>query len=460
MSLLDYMMAKVKNGDPEVIEFLRKQDNLYYNGYEPETSDYEYDTIKTAAQEKFPRNSYFNEVGASPKDSKDKVELPYILGSLDKKKFDGTTSKWASGIDDSYIVASEKLDGMSFYAEYVDGKPYRIATRGNGYEGENITNKASKILPDLSQSSTVNLRGEFIMKGEAYQELGYKNRRNAVAGIINRDDHKNVEYLTPVFYEYIDSELDTELDRLEYLSSTLWLNIPRYQIIKNQSNIEEKLVEVMNEMKENIDYDIDGIVLTANNSQRENVYYPKNKVSFKVNEDAVTAEVLYVDLNTTRTGKINPKIVITPMDIGGSTVTQANAFNAEYVKEKGIGPGAKVGLVKSGDIIPYITDIFKETDKEKVLPDVCPSCGSPLEWESVDLMCYNDICPAKGVKAIEHFLKMAGAENVNEKTLKKLKVKNIYDLFNLDEFEISMIEGMGVKSGEQIVNEINKCLSL
>ena len=442
------------------VEFLKELDNLYYNNGTPEISDTEYDILKETLKSIYPNDPYFNEVGS--KVSGNKIILPFKMGSLSKKKLD-TVEKWIEEINDD-IVVSEKLDGSSILSVWNYDKLSLSATRGDGNEGQDITTKAYHFIPSIKKNfPEISLRGEMLLFGDSYEKLGFKNNRNGVAGLIARDDINidNLKMINPIFYEVIKPtfESNDEVQRL-MLISRLGLRTPKWTIIKKEDqkdNIKEKLIEILRQWKEDSPYSIDGLVLTKRISERENVLIPSNKVAFKVNEDAIRVKCTKVVWETARTGKIAPTIYIDPVDINGSTIQKTYGFNYKFIKDNNIGEGCVFGLVKSGDIIPYITEVFEPSTKVKI-PNEC-SCNNPLTISGVELMCTNPRCPAIVIKTISHYFRTLGCEFISDKTIENLEVYTIEECYDLTPESIAEVEGMGLKRGNQIVNEIQKTLT-
>jgi len=441
---------------------LKEYDKLYYNGESPIT-DQEYDVLKEEARKDIPSDPYFNEVGASVPG--EKVKLPFVLGSLNKVKTD-TLDKWTSGVKGPYVVM-EKLDGVSFYIEYFKGKVRRAATRGDGEYGKDITDKAKIFCPEIEFLGKMTCRCEAMLTFDLDKKLGFKNRRNGVSGIINKDGIENVEYITPFFYEiieYVGCEFTIpENEKIEYLRG-LDLKVPNY--ITSGSLNSDDLISFLDYTKGSQQfssnpsdhYDIDGLVIVPVDNVREDVMYPKNKVAFKVNDPAVKCKVTGIVWDTSRTGRVVPVVHIEPTIIGGVTVEKTTGFNAEFVFNNKIQVGTEVMLVRSGDVIPYITEVISSGDILYDFPNQCPSCDDKIEWKSVDLICNNPFCGDQAFKKVEHFLTTLGAEYITEKTLRKLGIDEIEKAYEINEFEIAGFDGFGIKRGEQIVNEIGKTL--
>ena len=439
----------------KTMKFFEKCDLDYHTHGMTLITDTEYDELKTKAKELYGYDM-FNTIGAPINGNSNKVTLPYIMGSLDKLKQD-TVEKWLNKNKD--IVISDKLDGASVIVTWKNGEVVFAATRGDGEIGQDITDKAKVFCPSIPVKETVTLRGEVLLTGDSYISLGFKNKRNGVVGIINNDTPSldSLKMIHPRFYEYIDGPVDihNEFERMNYISKLLLLDTPNYELISNADV--DYLTALLFSNKAKSDYEIDGLVLTVNDSKRENVLLPKNKVSFKVNEDAVKVKVTGIEWNTTRMGRIVPVVLVEATDINGSTIRRATGFNAKFINDNQIDTGAVIGLVKSGEIIPYITEVFTKSYID-VNDLVCPSCGGILQWKGVDLVCNNINCNKVKIKSIEHFFKTMGSEYMSAKTIEKLNVSSIEDMYELNELDVTCLDGFGIKRAEQIVYEIQKTL--
>lgn len=368
MNINDFFENTEQNIDIEkdeiyYINLLKKYDDWYYvEGNEPLINDIEYDKLKEYIYEKYPLNPYFLNVG-SDIISGEKVKHSYILGSLSKFKID-TIDKWLCKYSKEKIVITPKFDGLSVYVDLIDGKVNSAATRGNGELGTNITNKVKIILKNKSINSiNMKIRGEILLPGDIYLKLQKKNRRNAASGIIGKDDLSELQYLDIVFYEIIDSENNapTEQERLKLLNNNINNNL-KYKIEDAKNINTEYLIKILNDFKEEYkDYcDLDGLVLTIDNSIRENIKYPTNKISFKHGDETAIGEVGNIIWETSRTGRVVPVVeLIEPIDLSGANISRLSAYNAKYILDNEIIPNTKLKICRSGCVIPKILEIIK-----------------------------------------------------------------------------------------------------
>lgn len=445
------------------IEKLREYDKLYFESGTSPISDTDYDLLKNEAKNEFPNDPYFNEVGY--KSTYKTIKLPFVMGGLEKVDLE-TVDKWINQKDD-IIIVSDKLDGNSILVSWENGKLVFAASRGDENEGQNILEKARFFIPEIPVKEKVTLRGEVVLLGKIHEELGFKNRRNGVTGLLRRDEinPEHLKLLSVYFYEVVECPTHNlnEYERFSYISQILDLDIPQVYMIHNdeKQNAKKILTEYIVWTKENAEYDIDGLVLTFNESTRENVKYPKNKVKFKVNENSVKTKVLDIEWNVTRTGYLKPVILIEPVDINGVTVSRVSAFNYSYIKKFNIGKNSIIGIVRSGDVVPYITEIFEESSKEDmIIPEKCPECGSVLLEIGKELHCTNDDCYLKNVRKLTHFFTTMGCEEISMMTFKNLGVEFIQEVYLLNEEYIETIPGFGKKKAQKIISEIKKTLKV
>jgi DNA ligase (NAD+) len=426
-----------------------------YEEGKPLVSDECYDHYKKILEKLQPDSAFLQKIGNKPKKNKEK--LPYILGSLKNKTIEDI-DQWLDKYPDAngYIL-SHKMDGVAIECEYIDGKFSRAWLRGDHYVGENITHKAKHFVPpQISSKRQLYLKGEMLLNCEP-SILGYKNKRNAVAGIINRDDFSLLKHIYVIFHTIANleqkiNETWTERARIMFLEQVI--SCVRYEYVQNRKDIisvAERLI------KDVTQYDKDGIVIAINNSQSENVKIPEMKVALKFNMLSAETEVDHVEWNTSRTGKVIPLIYIKPVDLGGATITKCAGFNTKYVLENFIDKGAKIKIVRSGDVIPYIDQIIQGSEEVNI-SSVCSSCDHVLVWDenSVNLLCVNSQCPAQIQKRITHFFEQLGLEQFGEKMIFSLNCNSITEILNLTKEDILKIPGWAEKSTSDFLNRIQE----
>lgn len=444
-----------------IIDDLIKYDDLYFNEGTSPISDTEYDVLRSKAKELFPNHPYFSKVGFESKF--EEIDLPFVIGGLEKVDVE-TTASWLEKKQDDIIV-SEKLDGNTITCIWEDGNLIFAASRGNGYKGQNLLKKGKYFIPPLKAKGRFALRGEILLSGNSFKDLGFKNRRNAVAGLLRRDfvEPEVLKNLFVIWYEVLEApelfNLQTETLRLE-LIKLLKLQTVRYVFISKEMNhhqVVSLLEDTLKFVKETADYDIDGLVITRNSSLRENTLHPANKVKFKVNESAVKCKVIGLEWNVTRIGYIKPVILIEPVDIMGVTVSRVSGFNKNFIYNSGIGKEAVIGIVRSGDVIPYVTEVFEPVEVEKLTS--CPNCGGQLNETDKEYLCTNDTCFYKNILEVSHFFTTLGVDGFSDKTIQNIGKTTIKEIYELTQEELEKIPGFGEKKAENIINEIKKTLT-
>lgn len=365
------------------------------------------------------------------------VTHPYMVGSLKKVKFgESQLLAWLkkSGCPSS-VLAMSKIDGLSFVASYIDGVYIKSSTRGDGYTGQDITQKLCWILPSkLSRKITFDIRGELTLTGNDHIKLGFKNRRNGSIGLINRDnaDVDELSLLRAYAYQIKSGHManapvyDQLVELLELGFSTPEF-VPALDIsLIPEADLEGRLATLLTDLKEREPFSIDGLVLCSMDYIIEEEFLPEGMIAFKVNADAVQTTVTDIEWNISKNGLCKPVVLLKSVEIDGTTVSRASGYNAQWLFDNGIGEGAIVGIIKSGDIIPKIIEIY--TPAPVVFLGECPSCGTSLDKEGVDLVCNNDSCGAAGVKEVESLLMKLDVDGAKATTLENWGIRSLDDL--------------------------------
>lgn len=455
----------------EDLDELEKQLEKCLEGYElgkPLISDDDYDQYKRILQKLRPESYFLTKIGNTPK--RNVEELPYILGSL-TNKFKDDIQIWLDKYDNGKgFVLSHKLDGTAIECEYTDGKLSGAWLRGDHYSGENIIKKALKIVPNEIKIPHHNgvyekiyFKGEILLNCEP-ETLGYKNRRNASAGIINRDNYDRLKYVYVLFHTYVPNPLISDVTQISEIARLQFMQqcfgILSQSVIKfSHVDSKELIMEAAEEMiGEQTQYDKDGIVITVNYSEVENIKLPEKKIAFKFNKMSAETEVETIEWETSRTGRIIPIVKFKPVELGGATIQKATGFHARFIFDNQIGPGAIIKIVRSGDVIPYIEEVIKPSSRYQGIQN-CPSCGSDFlstDDTQTHTYCTNPNCPGQVQKRIAYFFEKLGLENFSEKMISSLGCKNIIDIYNLKREDILKIDGWAETSTDDFLNRIEQ----
>lgn len=367
-----------ENYDIEAIEqLLEKASETYYNTAKPILNDNEFDILVDFLRKRKPKSSFLKQVGAP---IKNKVKLDYYLGSMDKIKPPSTKlDNWRNKYSGPYYL-SDKLDGISGLIVYNNNK-IKFYTRGTATEGMDITDlikylnlpSYDKIKTQLKQlgikgkKNLIALRGEIIMSKKTFKKHSnkFKNARNLVAGLVN-SKHKKPSLskdLDLVLYQVVDPNM-TFIEQMNLIDE-LGFNRVYYQ--KEKEITYSVLSQILKQRKTNSLYEVDGIIVTNNKLHKLNVgKNPEFAFAFKeLLEDTFKETIVKsIEWNISKSGKIMPTVLVKPIEMDGVTISRVTAFNAKYVKENGLGKGAKIQITRSGDVIPYIVKVIKKVDPE------------------------------------------------------------------------------------------------
>ena len=333
-------------------------------------------------------------------------------------------------IDPKY-VCELKIDGLSVSLKYVNGALVSAATRGNGYIGEDITNnvKTIKQVPiKLTKNIDIEVRGEIYMskktlrdinkKREETGEQPLKNCRNAAAGSIRQLDSsitakRNLEVWIYHLPNPEDYGIKTHHEALEFMKELGFRVNPNNKLVGNINDV-LKYIEEKNEIRAELPYDIDGVVIKLDNlkdheKMGNTIRYPKWAVAYKFPAEEVLTILNDIIFTVGRTGQITPNAVLDPVLVMGSTISRATLHNEDYVIAKDLKIGDTVSIRKAGDVIPEVVEAKIEkrngTEKPFVMIKNCPICDTKLikKEGQVDYYCPNDKCPARSIEKLIHF---------------------------------------------------------
>ena len=455
----------------EIVNILENADNAFFNTDETLFSDDIYDIIKAYLKKIDPKNIYFKKVGAEIKINKEK--LPYYMGSLDKiKDNENEILKWKKKYLGSYII-SEKLDGISCLI-YYDNDKINIYTRGNGYEGQNITHILPYLNLDLSKfKKKIAIRGELIISREKWKEISKlgANARNIVAGAIhskkiNQDIIKNIEFIA---YDilYPRQNISTSYEIIQSLGIPLVTHI---KISYDELNL-ELLSNLLQEWRKKSKFEIDGIVIYHDEEHKIiSGKNPKYAFAFKTILTHEKAEVIVNDVewNISKHRYLKPLVKFNEINLSGVKIKKATGFNAAFIKNNNIGPGSHIIIVRSGDVIPHIVTVLSSSSTgQPKMPDL------EYKWTDSNIDIYlsgNEKNKEQDIQVFTHFMKTLNIDGIKEGVLSKL-YQNGYDslhkIINISIDDLTKIGGFKEKSAQKIYlalqeikqTECNKLLS-
>ena len=443
----------------QIEQIIGYADEQYYNKNNPVMTDEEYDVLREWAVQKFPDNESIQKghEGINLVACKEKVKLPYFLGSMDKIKPDTKVLKnWIKKFKGPYVL-SAKLDGMS--ALYVNkDNESKLFTRGCGNFGFDISHLIPYVkLPDIKNNV---IRGELIISKKNFKKYNeeYSNERSFAAAMVNGKnlDKSKVKHLDFVAYEVIEPEIKPS-NQYKFLKLKKFITVINLKVNKVEQNI---LSENLMKWREKYDYIIDGVICIDDHIYKRKIKgNPSNAFAFKkvLTDQIVESKVIDVIWSKTQYGYVKPKIKMQPVKIGGVKIQFATAHNAKYIKDNKIGIGSIIQVVRSGDVIPKVHKVVKKATKPK-MPD--ESMGVMWNKTGVDLVLIdknNDVTVKN--KTILGFFKKIQVDGLKQGNLNKIILAGfdeIEKILSMNKKDFMTIPGFKEKMSSKIFNSIQK----
>ena len=408
--------------------------------------------------------------------------------SLDELKSWYTGVKKLLGGQSPEYVCELKIDGVAVSAIYRNGILNAGVTRGDGNEGEEITPNIKTItcLPlRLKDERDLEVRGEVYLPRQKFAALNrkrlisgdplFKNPRNAAAGSLRLLDSTETSRRQLAVFIYTIAEgipHETHSGNLDFLTQQ---DFPVNPETKTVTSIEELLeyCRYWEEHKEELPYDIDGIVLKVNSLKQQRqlgftAKSPRWATAFKFTAEQAATVLRSIEIGVGRTGVLTPVAILDPVELNGTTVSRATLHNYDQVERFNLHLGDHVILEKGGEIIPKIVAVdatLRSTGAQKIEPPLaCPVCGTlALRPEGeVEWRCPNQECPAQQKEKILHFVSRRAMDidtigpALIEQLLTKKLLKSAADLYLLRHEDLSGLERMGEKSAQNVISSIVK----
>lgn len=448
-----------KNNKKDVIALLMKADDAFFNNDDDLIKDDIYDVIKDYVKTKYPKDKYFKRIGA---DVKNKVLLPYYMGSQNKiKDSEAELVKYKAKYGGSYIV-SDKLDGVSCLIIYANNT-IKIYTRGNGTEGQDITHLLEYIdsIPKLT-GVDIAVRGELIISKRNWDILGAMgkqgaNPRNTLSGAIN-SDILNKDILAKVdfvAYSLINPKMSNGFPML------LEKN---FKVVYNKVLDTFDLTTLSNILQERRaigEYVIDGIVVSDISKYYEIVKdkNPEHSFAFKSIHTLEQAEVIVskVEWNVSKDMYMKPIVMFNEIELDNVKIKQATGFNGAYIEKNVIGPGSRIIIIRSGNVIPHIQSVI--TPSANGTPSM-PSVDYKWNDTHVDIMMVNNSGVKNrdyDIKNLIYFMKTAGIENMGPGNISKIYdagFEDIKKIANITKADLLKINGFKDKTAENIISAV------
>jgi len=466
----------------ELAGLIQHHADLYFNKSAPEITDAEYDALVSEMKglcedvtvpedDRLLGQAVMAQVGATPTYGM-KVKHDSIMGSLEKVTTVDELVKWAcepsGGVAE--LMVAPKMDGLAVSLVYDKGRLVRAATRGDGEEGQNVTDNVrtiSNVPQTIPSVSTCEVRGEVIMLKSVWEMLGgFANPRNAASGSLTAKDPEITKKrcLTFIAYDVLGLRFTQEQDKMVWLAENAFTHVDYETVpVVNLKTSLEEITSRWESKRPNLDYEIDGLVFTVNivELQEErgwNGRFPKFRKAFKFKPEQKTSPCTDVEWPVGRTGTLTPVARISPVQVAGSTIYNVTLHNLARFNALAICCGDELLIEKAGDIIPQVVRVTKKNGGQMFIrPDRCPVCGFPVDDNGIKAWCVNANCPAKTAESVLHWLRTLEVDGIGPGIVDKLfeagRIHGIVDLYYLNVDDVRVVLG-GQKVAENVVNAI------
>ena len=491
-------------------EKIRHHEHRYYVLDDPEISDAEFDKLMNELKrleaehpELVTPGSPTQRVGGKPREGFVKVRHSSPMLSLDNAYSEEELSDWErrvrelSGRSDIEYMCERKLDGMSLALRYSDGQLDRGVTRGDGSEGEDVTGNVRTVrsiplsiphdrLKKAGIPADFEVRGEMLMPLAAFRKMNeererqelstFANPRNATAGTVRQLEpsitaQRRLDYFPYMLLKDGRTHFDRHSRTMDALEAAGFKVNPNRKLAKNLAEV-WKFIQSWEAKRDSLPYEIDGIVIKVDRTslQQELGFTgkaPRWAIAYKYAARGAVTKVEDIKPQVGRTGKLTPVAWLTPVPIGGTTVSRATLHNMDFVEQLGVKIGDWVEVERGGDVIPKVVQVVEDKDhprghKQFQMPEHCPVCSGNVVRTpgEADHRCVNANCAAKLQGTILHFASRhvmdidgLGEVLVNQLTERGL-VKNVADLYRLTKDDLLKLERMGDKSAQNVLDEI------
>ncbi len=490
-------------------EQIRHHNYRYYVLDSPEISDAEYDALmrrlealERAHPEVATPDSPTQRVGAAPAEKfgvvqhrRPMLSLSNALSADEMVEFDKRIKRLLRSEADIEYVAEIKLDGLAVELVYEHGVFTIGSTRGDGYNGEDVTQNLRTIrsIPLKLRGSSghpvpelLEVRGEVILPRKDFQKLNearaaagepvFANPRNAAAGSLRQLDPKiTAQRPLDIFChspgEIRGAEFKTQWDFLQGIKA-LGLKInPESRLCRSVDAVLEYWNEI-SAKRDRLPYEADGVVAKVNSFALQNQLgevsrSPRWAIAYKFKAQQAETKVEKIEVYVGRIGSLTPVAHLQPVQLAGVTISNASLHNLDEIRRKDVREGDTVLLERAGDVIPYVVRVTKPghpRHPEFQMPRNCPVCGSEIVHEEGEVLyfCVNVNCPARMRESIRHFaskncLDIDGlGDKLVAQLVEKGLIRELGDIYTLRVEDLAKLERMGEKSARNVIASINR----
>ena len=489
----------------ELREELHQHNYNYYVLDEPTISDFEFDAklkelqeLEAAHPEFYDPHSPTLRVGGEITKNFPTIQHQFRMYSLDNSYDFNDLQDWHTRIskiletEDIEFVAELKYDGASISILFENGKLSQAVTRGDGFQGDEITANV-KTIKDIPLQLQGNFPERFYMRGEIYlthnnfnkineERLAegydaFMNPRNTASGSLKLQDSGEVRKrnLSAVLYQFVseNSPAETHFELLQQAKTWGFKISENAKLCKNIQEVQD-FINFWDEKRKKLNFDIDGIVIKVNSLKQQQLLgytakSPRFAMAYKFKAEKVETELLSIDYQVGRTGAVTPVANLAPVLLAGTIVKRASLHNEDIIKKLDLHVGDFVYVEKGGEIIPKIVGVNLEKRNvfatEVQYATHCPECGSELIRleDQAAHFCPNEThCPPQVVGKMIHYVsrKALNIENLGSETIEQLYreglLTNIADFYTLRKEQLLPLERMAEKSAQNIIDGVEK----
>jgi DNA ligase (NAD+) len=471
----------------ELATELRRLNDLYYGTGDSPLPDAEFDALKDELAalvaehpELEPADSPLAKVNAPAQLTGPTVRHARPMLSLAKATTEEQVRAFCARFAGQAFRVSEKLDGLSLSAVYLDGRLDYVATRGTGEVGELVTEKARHVLPGLPHEvdvdGRVEVRGEAVMQrstwqayNDAHPDKPLTNPRSGAAGTLMQKDPEAAA-ASGRLLRFFAFGADRDGTPIELASLRTAIDAAEQAVCTDGDEV-IAVIERIGERRDGLDYDIDGAVVrlhdpAAFDAAGFNSAEPRGAIAFKYPPEERTTKLLAVQWPVGKVGRVPPRARVAPVFVGGVTVENITLHNPRLIRERDLRIGDTIAVVRRGDVIPFAGRAIVEdrdgSEQVIVAPTHCPSCGSELEIRGTgeERWCLNLQCPAQVTRRLMHWASRAAAdmEGVGDVWIEKLADDGVLqrrsDFYRLTAEQLIGYDRMGEVSARKLVDSI------
>jgi DNA ligase (NAD+) len=497
---------KIKHEIEKLVKELNYHCYRYYVLDSPVISDEEYDRLYMHLKELEERYGYIlpdsptQRVGAPPLDKFEKVRHKEPMLSLDNAfskdevvEFDQRVKRFLKRRQDLEYTVEPKYDGLAIELTYIRGILHRASTRGDGYEGEDVTQniKTIKAVPlrlegdDIPEE--IDIRGEVYMHVDEFERLNrereekgeplFANPRNAAAGSVRQLDpsitaSRKLHLACYGIGHVKGREFSSQWEFIKWLEG---VRVPVPAIVRLAKGIDAviRAIEEIEERRNAFPFETDGAVIKVNDFGLQRTLGVKTReprwaVAYKFPAHQGTTTIKEIIPSVGRVGTITPVAILEPVRIGGVTVSRSTLHNWDEIERKDIRVGDTVIVERAGDVIPHVIKVIKEkrTGRERRFPppERCPVCGSEVVREEggVAYRCIGLNCPAQVQERIKHYASRGAMdiEGLGEKNVELLYskglIRHFIDLYKIKKEDLLELPRFADKSAQNLIDAIER----